>query len=428
MSFSFLADGAAAHSDINLVETAPKMSPREVGDEKSGEGKPGQGGGEEEAAGPEATPEATPEAKPAERSGDPVFFLSAESFDLQPEETQELVISAYPDANGLFEEQLVCTVTDNPQPVVFRLSAIGSAAAVTVDTTSVEFERLLLKRTDTKCVRLSSESALPVRWEVSAESLAALTGDANEAGCEDFTIEPTSGTIAPGASCDVQVTFHAREAKEVEQTLAIEVMDAAAELGAVQRHSVHVSAEAYAIDVDIAWPDDQFEGLDFGAFKVADKQESALELVNGGKYDVGYKVLCRKQPLRDILAISPSEGVLAPGGERQRVEFTLQATEELTLLRNSDMRIQFTELSTGEMLLRTAAPEITRDYPRLPEIRRDAQVARRASQGQRAGALLAVRGGAARDQLWAADVWRGEGAHTRALQHGRVRVCILLAC
>ena len=87
------------------------------------------------------------------------------------------MISAYPDANGLFEEQLVCTVTDNPQPVVFRLSAIGSAAAVTVDTTSVEFERLLLKRTDTKCVRLSSESALPVRWEVSAESLAALTGD-----------------------------------------------------------------------------------------------------------------------------------------------------------------------------------------------------------------------------------------------------------
>ena len=86
----------------------------------------------------------------------------------------------------------------------------------------------------------------------------------------------------------------------------------------MQTHSVHVSAEAYAIDVDIAWPDDQFEGLDFGAFKVADKQESTLELVNGGKYDVGYKVLCRKQPLRDILAISPSEGVLAPGGERQR--------------------------------------------------------------------------------------------------------------
>ena len=87
-----------------------------------------------------------------------------ESKSVRPEETQELQLSAFPDMDGLFEETLVCTVTDNPAPVEFKLSAIGSTPklAIVDDASTVTFERLLLNRADNKRITLASRSALPL--------------------------------------------------------------------------------------------------------------------------------------------------------------------------------------------------------------------------------------------------------------------------
>jgi len=62
-----------------------------------------------------------------------------------------------------------------------------------------------------------------VRWEVTPESLAALAGANNTPGSEDFTLSPTEGTILPGDSCGIRVTFHAREAKVLVQNFSIQV-------------------------------------------------------------------------------------------------------------------------------------------------------------------------------------------------------------
>ena len=72
-------------------------------------------------------------------------------------------------------------------------------------------------------------------------------------------------------------------------------------------------AEAYSVDVDVTWPEEGVEGLDFKAFKVVDEQRSEMTLHNNGKYEVGYKVLLRKRPVRDVLSFTPPEGTLAPG-------------------------------------------------------------------------------------------------------------------
>jgi P pilus assembly chaperone PapD len=294
--------------------------------------------------------------QPVRVSTDPVFFLSTDRMELRPEETQDLVVSAYPDCNGLFEEQLVCTVSDNPEPVLFPVSAIGSAPALAIDSNEVKFERLLLHRTDQKHIVLTCQSALPVQWEVPAESLTALAGAGNVAGQENFTLTPTSGLILPGDSCALSLTFHARQAKVVGATFTVEVRDAASELGVVATLPVAVAAEAYNIDVDIAWPTPDFEGLDFGAFKVVDAQTSFLEVVNRGKYEVGFKLIGRKAPIRNMLTMTPSEGTVAPGGTRQRIEIVLRTDDELSLCNNTDLRIQLTELLTGEILQELAMP------------------------------------------------------------------------
>ena len=70
----------------------------------------------------------------------------------------------------------VCTVTDNPAPVEFKLSAIGSTPklAIVDDASKVTFERLLLNRADNKRITLASRSALPLAWKVRADDLAAV--------------------------------------------------------------------------------------------------------------------------------------------------------------------------------------------------------------------------------------------------------------
>ena len=73
--FSFLNDGTAMHSDIPLV-TAVNGAP------------------------PVGEADASP---PVERTAtQPVFFLSTASMELLPGETQDLVVSAYPDCNGIY--------------------------------------------------------------------------------------------------------------------------------------------------------------------------------------------------------------------------------------------------------------------------------------------------------------------------------------
>ena len=100
-------------------------------------------------------------------------------------------------------------------------------------------------------------------------------------------------------------------------------------LGVVETLPVQLNAEAYNIDVDVLWPNPEAEaddgtksgvnGIDFGAFKVVDAQESALTLVNRGKYEVGFKFVMRRKLMREILTFEPSEGTLEPGGTERQI-------------------------------------------------------------------------------------------------------------
>ena len=75
--------------------------------------------------------------------------------------------------------------------------------------------------------------------------------------------------LPPGEVTTICIGFHAIQPKELTRKFAIEVMDAAEPpvLGVVHTLPVELHAEAYSIDVDVKWPQEGVEGLDFGAFK-----------------------------------------------------------------------------------------------------------------------------------------------------------------
>ena len=168
------------------------------------------------------------------------------------------------------------------------------------------------------------------------------------------------------------VTFHAREPGACAKTLNIQITDAESLLGVVDTLPVALTAEAYDIKVKVEWPGEAsatpeapvYMGLDFGSFKVVDTRTSSLELINEGKYPVGFKFLFKSKMMRNILKIEPEEGLLEPateapaagapppkkgeppppagGPSRLKILVTLKADAEYTLKGNTDVRLRFT--------------------------------------------------------------------------------------
>ena len=348
--FSFLADGVALWShQPRPFSPPPQLLEEDATDVEGGESKDVQPPAEEEV--------------PTRTEPKPVFFLQDTSLTLEPDQTKDLRLSAFPDIDGLFEENLMCTISNNPEPVQFPISCIGSSPAVAISSAAVVFERLLMGRSDTKVVTIGSRSALPVRWSIPQEDLDTIAGTpANEEeGTEEigpsYTVTPTSGYLAPGEVATVSVTFHARDAGECARLLHVVITDGEEPpvLPPMEPMPIELQAEAYDINVQVEWPDEEsYKGLDFGSFKVVDEKTSSLELLNEGKYEVGFKFLFKSKMMKNILTFTPNEGTLVPAenrvASRLKVEVTFKASEEVTLRDNADVRLKFTEVLTSEVL------------------------------------------------------------------------------
>lgn len=59
---------------------------------------------------------------------------------------QELSIWAYPTSAGLMEDNLICSISGNPEPVVFHLCCQGVQVVLGVSPRQLHFDRLLLHR------------------------------------------------------------------------------------------------------------------------------------------------------------------------------------------------------------------------------------------------------------------------------------------
>ena len=59
---------------------------------------------------------------------------------------QLLSIWAYPKTPGFYEDTIVCCVKENPEPILFKVSAHGVRPELELDRKIVQFDRVLLHR------------------------------------------------------------------------------------------------------------------------------------------------------------------------------------------------------------------------------------------------------------------------------------------
>ncbi|KGL84882.1 Hydrocephalus-inducing protein, partial [Tinamus guttatus] len=275
------------------------------------------------------------------------FLFEPPHLTLKANEKQELTLWAYPTSSGMVEDNLVCCIKDNPEPVVFRLCCQGVKLELGVSCKLLHFDKLLLHRKDSKTLVLQNSTPLPAVWKLSGvESLG-----------EDFSVSQEHGIIGPYTKFRLQIRFKASKAVSVKKTIRLEVSDTENILGIVQVENIQIVAEAYDVALNITFPKVVDSNLDFGIIKVMDEAKTTLNLKNKGKYEIAYNFILDAvgtniPDLASHFTLQPQKGVLAASERPVQVQMLFHPKREMKIEDKPILKCQVIEpsLSEGEII------------------------------------------------------------------------------
>ncbi|KAM4722980.1 hydrocephalus-inducing protein homolog [Rhinophrynus dorsalis] len=271
------------------------------------------------------------------------FILDPPAMNLKPNGKQELSIWAFPTSPGLFEDNVVCCIKDNPEPAIFHICCRGVRPELELDRKQIHFDKILLHRKDTRTIFLRNSTLLPAAWRVTGlENL----GD-------DFSISQDQGIVGPRSEYGLQLHFKAAKATNVKKTIRMEVSDIENILGIVQLENIQVFAESYDVALDISFPKGTDGGLDFGVVKVNDEAKHTISLKNKGKYEIAFsfsmEVTGPGMPdLNSLFSILPQKGTLGPNDRATQVQILFQSKKEVQIADKPILRCQVIEPSLSE--------------------------------------------------------------------------------
>ncbi|XP_077145064.1 hydrocephalus-inducing protein homolog isoform X4 [Ranitomeya variabilis] len=272
------------------------------------------------------------------------FILDPPTMSLKPGEKQTLSLWAYPTAPGVFDDNIVGCIKDNPEPVIFHVCCRGVRPELELDRKQVHFEKMLLHRKDTKTVFLRNSTFLPAAWRVTGlENL----GD-------DFSVSQGQGIVAPRSEYGLQLYFKAGKATNIKKFIRLEVSDVENILGIVQLENIHVFAESYDVALDISFPKGTDGGLDFGVVKISDEMKHSLSLKNKGKYEIGFSFSLEASApglpdLSTIFSILPQKGTLSPSDRATQVQIVFLTKEEVQIVDKPILKCQVIDPVLSDM-------------------------------------------------------------------------------
>ena len=279
------------------------------------------------------------------------FTCDPQSFSIPPGGEMPLRVWAYPKECQPYLDNLVVCVRDNPVPIVYPLSAQGVKPELEFHTTAIQFDRVLVRRKDTRSITITNKCPLPVKWACSG--LEQLT--------EDFDVPVTSGMIEGEGTYELIVHFRATRPCNPKKNFKIEYYDANDIVGLIGSVPIQVQAEAYDLVLSLVFPKGCEESkLDFEQLRVGDEKALVCTLKNRGKYDVKYMFSIDKSVLKkipgateDIISVFPSSGELKQADNRAlNVKFVLKPHTEVVLDNCPLLRCEIIDPNIDETIAR----------------------------------------------------------------------------
>ncbi len=239
------------------------------------------------------------------------FYFEPASMDIpvRNEEPFHLKMWALPDKPIDYKDCLICVIKDNPKPVLFYLSCIGSEPTAEADSDLLEFEKLLVGQNASKVLKIKNTGKIKINWEL--------------AGIDklptQFKLSPAEGKgmLKPGEATDIQIEFTATEQKQYEQEITLLVNDEETNDLKQQPKPIKIKAESYVISVAPRFPVEGKMELDFGAVRVGEVAERKMYLKNNGLYAVNYRFIMKSKEFRERFTISEMKGSMEAEEEKE---------------------------------------------------------------------------------------------------------------
>ena len=76
--------------------------------------------------------------------------------ELKIDETKELSVWAFPEETKEYNDELICLVKDNPNPVCHKMSCTGAKPELSVSMQDIEFGRVLVGQVTKKTITIKS--------------------------------------------------------------------------------------------------------------------------------------------------------------------------------------------------------------------------------------------------------------------------------
>jgi len=328
-----------------------------------------------------------------------VFLVEPFEVSLEEGETKEVKIWAFPPVpSQRYQNTLIACVSNNPRPLRFNMECSGvepsivlkgpwlealaeaeAAAAVFVldpkDKTSasqleelnkkvaslqeyllLDFDRILIGKTDFRSFTIQNTCHLPVAWQV---------GLGDFADSQTVIISPRDGVLAVGATTTIMVTFCSRDALLIDGQFSLKYSDTEDGLLSIDRVGTkvfRVVAEAYFIKTVSLTAEGQEPGgdeIDFGISRVGDISHQIVKINNRGKYKISYKIHIKKPSVAALVQVDPTDGEIDTGGTAEFKVTFCSAKGEVLLKANKDIRVQVFEPTEGLL----GSGEMVEDFP-----------------------------------------------------------------
>ncbi|XP_014872340.1 hydrocephalus-inducing protein-like [Poecilia latipinna] len=129
------------------------------------------------------------------------YLLDPSTMTLSPGQKEVLTVYAYPTKRGQIKGSIICNIKDIPEPVTIQISCWGVRPELELDSTHLNFGKILLHKKDSRGIMMVNKTVLPLSWML--QGLETL-GD-------EFVVPQDQGVIQPNSCCPLCVEFKARK-------------------------------------------------------------------------------------------------------------------------------------------------------------------------------------------------------------------------
>jgi len=257
-----------------------------------------------------------------------IFIIDPPSVTVNPGETKQVSVSAFPKSLGLFEDEMIISIKDNPEPLCYKFSCIGVKPELELDKKVLSFDKIHIMKTETRQLVLRNISQISAYWKLSGiEQL----GD-------EIKITPIEGIIEYGKECVINAEFHGSKVTTVKRSIKLEVSDVERINNAIQTENILVTAEAYEALIDFH-PKNSDAVIDFGILGVQEEGKQQYTLKNKGKYEAGFNFSIKDKELSECLTFVPNNFVLQPNDKPFNVQILFKSKKEISFRDNKNNNV-----------------------------------------------------------------------------------------